>query len=143
AARRRAAGGPHPPRPGRRPLQAPLPLGAVLVALLRAAIPQDPVALGRTLRALHPVIDDVRPSLPARVRLAENLTPGWHLFLQVAPEPAILRARLWQDRQESPAAARDVAHVVARAELAVGHVQEVGVAGQLTQEVPGLDVDLV
>ena len=36
-----------------------------------------------------------------------------------------------------------MAHIVARAELAVGHVQEVGVANQFTQERPGLDVNLV
>ena len=33
--------------------------------------------------------------------------------------------------------------IVAGAELAIGDVQEVGVADELTQEVPGLAVDLV
>src|SRR5262245_58824458 len=68
-----AAGRPQPLQPGSRPLHARLPLGAVLVALLRAAVPQNPVALGRALGALHPVIDGIRPVPPARVRLVAGL----------------------------------------------------------------------
>src|SRR5262249_30454061 len=125
------------------PLHPHLPLGTVLVTLLRAAIPQDPVALRRPLRGLDPVVDHVRPGLPARVRLTVAFTPGRSVLLQVAPEPTIPRACPGENRQKSPAATRNVAHVVARAELAVGHVQEVGVAGHLAQEVPGFDVNLV
>src|SRR5262249_48982063 len=95
------------------------------------------------LRGLDAVVDDVRRGLPARVRLPADLTPGRRLFSQVAPEPTLLRARPGQYRQKSPPAARNMAHVVPCAELAVGYVQEVGVADHLAQEVPSLDVDLV
>src|SRR6266436_604650 len=50
-------------QPGPRPLHSRLPLGTVLLTLLRTAIPQDPVTLRCPLRALYPVIDDVRPGL--------------------------------------------------------------------------------
>src|SRR5271166_1310526 len=74
------------------PLQPRLPLGTVLVTLLRATVPQDPVALRRPLRGFDPVVDDVRPGLPPRVRLTADLTPGRRPFVQVAPEPTGLRA---------------------------------------------------
>src|SRR5262245_4905907 len=89
-----------PLQPGPRPLQACLPLGAVLVALRRAAVPQAPVALGRTLRALHPVIDDVRAVPPARVRLAADLAPRRRVALQGVPEPTVFGPRPRQHRQE-------------------------------------------
>src|SRR5262249_61672988 len=132
---------PSPPRrPAPPPPRPPPPLGTVLVALLRAAIPQDPVALRRALRALHPVIDDVRPIPPARVRLAADLAPRRRVPLQIAPEPSVLRPRPRQHPQESSLATRYVAGGVARAELAVGHIQEVGMADPLAQEVPRVNV---
>ena len=68
---------------------------------------------------------------PARVRLAADLAPRQSVLLQIAPEPGVLRPRPRQHRQESALTTRYMAQVVACAELAVGHVQEVGMADQL------------
>src|SRR5262249_11151064 len=113
------------------------------VPLLGTAVPQDPVALHRPLRGLHSVVDDVRPGPPARVRLTVDFTPGRRLVLEIAPEPTVLGARPGQYREKPSSAARNMAHVVTRAELAVGHVEEVSMASHLAQEVPGLGMDLI
>ena len=56
-----------------------------------------------------------------------------------ALKEAILRARSRHDGEKAPWASADVAHVVACTQLAVGHVEEVGVAEDATQEVPGIN----
>src|SRR4051812_6510080 len=45
----------------------------VVLLFLRAAVPQDTVAFCAALRAFHPLIDDVWPTLPTRVLLAVHL----------------------------------------------------------------------
>src|SRR3954471_15586388 len=140
-----------PPPPGRLqsvqtgvgPLQTLLPALPVLLLLLRAAIPEQAVALGAAPRALHAVVDHVRPAPTARVGLAMYLTPLQGVCLQVVAEPTVLRTRTRHDAEEASLLAGDVSHVLACAEFAVGHVQEVAVTNDLPQERPGVLVDLV
>ena len=54
----------------------------------------------------------------------------------------MLRARPRHHRQEPPLVVGDQTHVAPVAELAVGHIQEVGTADDLAERPPGLAVDL-
>jgi hypothetical protein len=52
----------------------------------------------------------------------------------------VLRATAWQYGDEAPAGAIDMVHVLARAQLGVGDVEEVCPPCHGAQRVPGLDV---
>ena len=75
---------------------------------------------------------------PAR-RLGERGGAGAHPLAQLA----VLATSARQHGHEPPAGLVDVAHLLARAQLAVGDVEEVRAAGQRAQLVPGVDVRLV
>jgi len=64
-----------------------------------------------------------------------DLLPGHRVVADVLAEPAILTACAWHDGEKSAQPRGNVAHVLARAELAVGHVEEIRVADDLAQEV--------
>ena len=115
----------------------------MLLLLLRAAIPEQAVALAAAPRALHPVVDHVGAVTPAWVGFATHLAPPQGVGLQVVAEPPVLRTGARHHGEETPPVAGDVTHVLAGAELAVGHVQDVGVADDLPQERPRVRVDLV
>jgi hypothetical protein len=128
---------------GMGPLQTLLPALPVVLLLLRAALPDQAVALDAALRALHSVVDHVRPILPAWVGLALDLVPLPGVGLQVVAEPAVLRARAWHHGQETPLPGSAVSQVLARAQFAISHMQEVAVADDLPQKGPGVLVDLI
>jgi hypothetical protein len=138
-----ASGCLQPLQPGAGAFQPAQPVLAVLLLLLGAAIPQEAVALRGELRRLHPVVNHVRAVLPPRVGLAVDLTPLQRVVLEVVAEEGVLGACPGHDGQETSLTVGNVAHVVPRAELAVGHVEEVGVAEDAAQEVPGVGMHLV
>ena len=70
--------------------------------------------------------------LQDRGRGAEALTEG-----------DVLASSARQYGHESAVPGRDVAQILAAGQLAVGHVEEVGVADQLVEQVPGPDVGAV
>src|SRR2546423_727080 len=96
----------------------PQPLGAglaVLFLLLRAAIPQDTIALRAALRALEPVIDHIGALPPPRVGLAMHLAPAQRVAEQVVAEPSVFRPGAGHDGQKAPVLIGNQAHVLARA----------------------------
>ena len=115
-----------------------------LVALLLGAgvHPDDAVPLAGGKRRGRDLPDLVGVAValagPAR-RLGELRGGGAH----PVPELGVLAPRAWQHGDEPAAGLVDVAHLLARAQLAVGDVEEVGAASQRAQLVPRVDVRLV
>ena len=115
-----------------------------LVALLLGAgvHPDDAVPLAGGKRRGRDLPDLVGVAValagPAR-RLGELRGGGAHPVAQLG----VLAPRAWQHGDEPAAGLVDVAHLLARAQLAVGDVEEVGAAGQRAQLVPRVDVRLV
>ena len=87
------------------------------------AIPVDQFAL---------VIELVVDRFPAGLALADRRAEG-----------GVLAAGARQDGEEPAAVLMDVGHVLGGGELAVGDVEEVAAAGQLAEDVPGLDMGAV
>ena len=81
-----------------------------------------------------------RPVAVARVGPIPDQRPLGRTGLDRLAELRVLQPVAWHHGDESTACAIDVLHVLARAQLAVGHIQEVAAAGHRAQRVPGVDV---
>ncbi|AWM38408.1 hypothetical protein C1280_16370 [Gemmata obscuriglobus] len=100
------------PRPPARPLdlvqgragatQALVPGLAIGLFLLRAPVPQDPIPVGRAVRAFRPVVHHTGTGAATRVGLPMHLDPLYRLGPQVLAEPRLLVAGPGHDRQEPP-----------------------------------------
>ncbi len=110
-----------------------------MAPLVRGADPDDPVAFRRAARRLG---CEVRPVgiVLALARSACDLLPGHRSRGDRGPPDLVLFAGPRQDREEPASLGGDVLHVVARRQLAVGRVEEVGRAEHGDQLVPGGDV---
>src|SRR5262245_34053728 len=74
------------------------------------------------------------------MRAIPNAGPLWGVGLDPLAKLFVLRATAWQYGDEAPAGAIDIVHVLARAQLGVGDVEEVCPTRHGAQGVPGLDV---
>lgn len=74
---------------------------------------------------------------------AQRLGPLRLVGMRPLAQVAVLAAAAGQHRHEAAAVAIDVTHLLARAQLAVGDVEEVRAPSQLVQPVPRGDVRLV
>ena len=81
-----------------------------------------------------------RPVAVARVGPLPHLGPLGGVGLDPLAELGIFEPAAGHDRDEATARAVDVVHVLARAQLRVGHVEEVAASGHCLERVPGLDV---
>src|SRR5262249_60282708 len=76
----------------------------------------------------------------AQMRAIPNAGPLWGVGLDPLAKLFVLRATAWQYGDEAPAGAIDIVHVLARAQLGVGDVEEVCPPRHGAQGVPSLDV---
>ena len=106
----------------------------------RAPDPDDGPGLhGRQRRPVDvPAVS--RPVAVARIGPIPDQGPLGRTSLDRLAKLCILQATARHHGDEASAGAVDVVHVLARAQLAVGHVQEVAAAGHRPERVPGLDV---
>ena len=74
------------------------------------------------------------------MRPPDDFLPRRLVVLQVAAKPAVFASGPWEDGDEPPAGLRQMREALARAELAVGDIEEVGPSDNLAQRVPGGDV---
>ena len=110
----------------RRPGQVPLARQRVALLLLAAVYPQNAKALRGGHGRLHASVHLVGPLLTAAVGLPKQLRPLWRVLLLPVHEPGHFPSRPWQDGDEASVVPVDVLHVVARAQLGVSHIEEVG-----------------
>ena len=87
------------------------------------------------------LVDDV--ALVIGQRIQERPLQDRGLGAEALAEGDVLASTARQYGHEPAAARGDVAQILAAGQLAVGHVEEVGVADQLVQQVPGADVGTV
>ena len=102
--------------------------------------PNDAVALGRRQGGFHDAPDVLGPAAPAGIGPPHDLLPRRVMILEVVPEPPVLPSRPRQDGDEPTVLARQMREARARAEFAVGDVEEVGAADDLAERVPGVHV---
>src|SRR5262249_22870913 len=75
-----------------------------------------------------------------RMRAVPHHGPLGRIGLDPPAKLFVLRATVWQYGDEAPAGAIDMVHVLARAQLGVPNVEEVGATRDGAERIPGLDV---
>ncbi len=78
-----------------------------------------------------------------RSRPPQRLGPVGLVGVRPVAQEAVLAAAAWKDGHEPSAVGVDVGHLLARAQLAVGDIEEVRATDDRAQLVPGGDVRLV
>ena len=84
------------------------------------------------------LVDDVAVVIGQRIQQRPRQCRG--CGAEAVAKGDVLTSSARQHRHEPAVAGGDVAEVLAAGQLAVGHVEEVGVADQLAEQVPGADV---
>src|SRR5439155_25315003 len=109
--------------------------------LAGALVPGKAVALGGgRFRLVGPIaVDELAPV----IELVVDRLPAGQAVAEGRAEGRVLAPGAWQDGEEPAAVLMDVGHVLGGGQLAVGDVEEVAAAGQLTEDLPGADMGAV
>jgi hypothetical protein len=112
-----------------------LACGAVEGLLLGAEIPEDPKALGGAQRMFLAAIDIGWAVLASGVAPRQHLDPGCCVTAQPGVKLGVLALGGRDHGHLATAMGGNMGQVLVGAKLAIGHIEEVGAAGELAQAV--------